>query len=58
MQTRLKAAVIGLGMCAGAMSSQAQADTYVFITNTTPETVTVNVNHYGTRTLAKGSEWA
>lgn len=58
MQTRLKAAVIGLGMCAGAMSSQAQADTYVFITNTTPETVTVNVNHYGTRTLVKGSEWA
>lgn len=33
------------------------ADTYVFITNTTPETVTVSVNHYGTRTLVKGSEW-
>ena len=45
-------------MCAGAMSSQAQADTYVFITNTTPETVTVNVNHYGTRTLTQGSQWA
>lgn len=34
------------------------ADTYVFITNTTPETVTVSINHYGTRTLTQGSQWA
>ncbi|MFP5383017.1 MAG: sphingomyelin phosphodiesterase [Gammaproteobacteria bacterium] len=36
----------------------ALADTYVFITNSTPDPVTVSVNHYGSRTLVKGSEWA
>ncbi|MEC7120393.1 MAG: sphingomyelin phosphodiesterase [Pseudomonadota bacterium] len=40
------------------MAQQAQADTYVYVTNTTPETVTVAVNHHGTRTLTQGSQWA
>ena len=34
------------------------ADSYVYVTNTTPETVSVNVNHHGTRTLTQGSQWA
>ena len=37
---------------------QAIADTYIYVTNTTPETVSVNINHHGTRTLVQGSEWA
>lgn len=40
------------------LAGPALADTYVFITNTTPETVTVSVHHHGTRTLSQGSEWA
>lgn len=38
-------------------SQQALADSYVYVTNTTPETVSVNINHHGTRTLSKGSQW-
>ena len=34
------------------------ADSYVYVTNTTPETVSVNINHHGTRTLTQGSQWA
>jgi hypothetical protein len=49
----------GAMLLAGLLGSQqASADSYVFVTNTTPETVTVSVNHYGTRTLTPGSEWA
>ena len=40
------------------VGQQAQADTYVFITNTTDQTVAVQVNHSGTRTLTQGSQWA
>ena len=40
------------------VGQQAQADTYVFITNTTDQTVSVQVNHSGTRTLTQGSQWA
>ena len=39
-------------------SQQAIADSYIYVTNTTPETVSVNVNHHGTRTLTQGSQWA
>ena len=39
-------------------SQQAIADTYIYVTNTTPETVSVNINHYGTKTLSQGSQWA
>lgn len=40
------------------VGQQAQADTYVFITNTTDQPVSVQVNHSGTRTLTQGSQWA
>lgn len=39
------------------LSTPALADSYVYVTNTTPETVQVQVNHYGDDTLAEGSEW-
>lgn len=39
-----------------AFSQQAIADTYMYVTNTTPETVSVNINHYGTKTLTQGSQ--
>ncbi len=39
-------------------SQQAIADSYIYVTNTTPETVSVNINHHGTRTLTQGSQWA
>ena len=41
-----------------AFSQQAIANTYLYVTNTTPETVSVNINHYGTKTLTQGSQWA
>lgn len=48
----------GLALVAGSlMAGTAAADTYVFITNTTPQTATVSISHYGTKTLANGSEW-
>ncbi len=31
-------------------SQQVIADSYIYVTNTTPETVSVNINHHGTRT--------
>ncbi|MBP7880478.1 MAG: phospholipase, partial [Acinetobacter sp.] len=34
------------------------ADSYVFITNTTPETVSIQVNHTGSQTLEQGNQWA
>lgn len=40
-----------------ACSTQALADSYVFITNSTPETVSVDVHHSGDRTLDEGDEW-
>jgi endonuclease/exonuclease/phosphatase family metal-dependent hydrolase len=39
-------------------AGNAVADTYVFITNSTPDPVTISVHHHGTRTLKNGSEWA
>jgi hypothetical protein len=39
-------------------TQQAIADSYIYVTNTTPETVSVNINHHGTRTLTQGSQWA
>jgi endonuclease/exonuclease/phosphatase family metal-dependent hydrolase len=39
-------------------AGNAVADTYIFITNSTPDTVSVSVSHYGSRTLKNGSEWA
>ena len=38
-------------------NQQAIADTYIYVTNTTPETVSVNINHHGTKTLTQGSQW-
>lgn len=35
-------------------SQQAIADSYIYVTNTTPEKVSVNINHHGTRTLTQG----
>ncbi|MFP5431339.1 MAG: phospholipase, partial [Gammaproteobacteria bacterium] len=55
----LQKALMGAAFLSGAMTAgTASADTYVFITNTTPQTVSVSVSHYGTRTLVNGSEWA
>lgn len=42
-----------LVLCAG----NALADTYVYITNSTPDPVTISVSHHGTKTLSYGSEW-
>lgn len=39
-------------------ASAAQADSYIFVTNTTPNTVSVSIDHYGDRTLDEGDEWA
>ena len=39
-------------------SANALADSYIFITNSTPDTVSVSVSHYGSRTLSNGSQWA
>lgn len=39
------------------VSQQAIADTYMYVTNTTPETVSVTTNHHGTKTLTQGSQW-
>lgn len=41
-----------------AMATGAAADSYVFVTNSTPETVTLDINHFGDRTLSEGSQWA
>lgn len=38
-------------------SGKALADTYIFVTNTTPDTVTVSVSHYGSDILVEGDEW-
>ena len=46
-----------LTLCLALLGSQAMADTYVFVTNSTPDTVTVSVNHHGTATLTQGSQW-
>lgn len=55
----LQKALMGAAFLSGTMAAgTASADTYVFITNTTPQTVSVSVSHYGTRTLVNGSEWA
>ena len=39
-------------------ASGAQADSYIFVTNTTANTANVAVNQYGDRTLEEGDEWA
>jgi len=39
-------------------AGSALADTYIFITNSTPDPVTISVHHHGTRTLSQGSQWA
>ncbi len=38
-------------------SQQVIADTYVYVTNTTAEMVSVNINHHGTKVLEQGSQW-
>lgn len=48
-------------LCLAALAffaTSASADTYIFVTNSTPDTVTISVNHYGTDTMTPGSEWA
>jgi endonuclease/exonuclease/phosphatase family metal-dependent hydrolase len=57
MSTKLSLATGALLLTGILASQQANADTYVFVTNTTPETVSVTINHYGSKTLVKGSEW-
>lgn len=55
----LQKTLAGLALLSGSLAAgTASADTYIFITNTTPETVSVSVHHHGTRTLVNGSEWA
>ncbi|WP_227173462.1 sphingomyelin phosphodiesterase [Marinobacter sp. CA1] len=46
-----------LALAALALTGSVQADSYLYITNSTNETVQVRVNHYGDDTLAEGSEW-
>ena len=36
----------------------AKADSYVFVTNTTPQTVTLQVTHTGNHILQHGNQWA
>ena len=38
-------------------AGSALADSYIFVTNNTPETVSIHVDHYGSRTLSSG-DWA
>ncbi|MCH8498889.1 MAG: sphingomyelin phosphodiesterase [Marinobacter sp.] len=38
-------------------ASASYADSYVFVTNSTPETVRVEVSHFGDRLLQEGSQW-
>lgn len=40
-----------------AVAGPANAETYVFVTNSTNETLQIQVNHFGSDTLAEGSEW-
>lgn len=46
-----------LALCLALLGSQAVANSYVFVTNSTPDTVTVSVHHHGTATLTQGSQW-
>lgn len=46
-----------LAMAAVFTSAPALADSYVYITNSTPEPVSVQINHYGDDTLNEGNEW-
>lgn len=46
-----------LAMASAVFAAPVLADSYVYITNSTPETVQVRVNHYGDDTLEEGSEW-
>lgn len=50
---------VGTALLMGTFAMQnTLADSYVFITNTTPETVSVQVNHTGTQILQHGNQWA
>ena len=40
------------------LASNSTADTYIYITNSTADPVTISVNHHGSRTLSNGSQWA
>ncbi len=49
----------GVMLLAGGVSAQnAYADSYVFVTNTTPQTVSVQITQTGTHILQAGNEWA
>jgi endonuclease/exonuclease/phosphatase family metal-dependent hydrolase len=50
--------LLGLAALTLLASSAATADTYIFVTNSTPDPVTISVNHYGTDTMTPGDEWA
>jgi endonuclease/exonuclease/phosphatase family metal-dependent hydrolase len=49
----------GFALLLGGIASQdAVADSYVFVTNTTPQTVSVQISQTGTHILQQGNEWA
>lgn len=49
----------GVALLIGGFASQnALADSYVFVTNTTPQTVSIQVNQTGSQILQQGNQWA
>ncbi|MEG2885247.1 MAG: phospholipase, partial [Acinetobacter sp.] len=49
----------GVALLVGGFATQnALADSYVFVTNTTPQTVSLQINQTGTHILQQGNEWA
>mgnify|MGYP001759726680 CR=1 FL=1 len=45
-------------LACGFASQSALADSYVFVTNTTPQTVSIQATQTGTHILQQGNEWA
>lgn len=50
-------AIRSLLVLAGLLIAAPALATNVFLTNSTPETVQINIQHYGEDTLVKGNEW-
>ena len=49
----------GVALLVGGFATQnALADSYVFVTNTTPQTVSIQVNQTGSQILQQGNQWA
>ena len=58
---KLNSLQLGAGVAlllSGFAGQNTLADSYVFVTNTTPQTVSIQVNHTGSRILQQGNQWA